>query len=125
MNEPAAARLSPAEYKTLHEALGVSTRLLAERTGVGSGRIWAYESTTRSIPVPDHAAAVILQMRAEFDEVAARMASMSTRSGVIERLVNSDEFEERYPSMAGWGPLSQGLVVAAAQQLAQTGIEYA
>lgn len=117
--------MSPAEFKTAHESLGVSTAFLAERIGVSSGRIWAYEATDRTLPVPDHAAAIMRQLVREFEEVAAGIARDGKLAGLIERQADLAAFESTWPTMAGWGPLAQGLAIARAADLAQLPVEYA
>lgn len=119
--------MTPAEFKTAHESLGLSTAFIAERCGVVVGRIWAYEHPERTAPVPEHAAAVMRDLLVDFDASAEQLHGIvvSGEYEVIPRHVNLSAFETMLPAMTGWGTLSQGLLLAEVQRrLLQTSIEY-
>lgn len=118
--------MTPAEFKTAHESLGLSTAFIAERCGVVVGRIWAYENPARKTDVPDHAADVMRDLLNDFEVSADTLEEIVrlTNEGFIPRHVKLSEFEEMLPAMTGWGTLSQGLVLAEVQRRLQTAIEY-
>lgn len=118
--------MTPAEFKTAHESLGLSTAFIAERCGVVVGRIWAYEHPERKTDVPDHAAEVMRGLLVDFDASADTLeeAVRVTAEGFIPRHVKLSEFEEMLPAMTGWGTLSQGLLLAEVQRRLRTSIEY-
>lgn len=118
--------MTPAEFKTAHESLGLSTAFIAERCGVVVGRIWAYEHPDRKADVPDHAADVMRDLLNDFEASADALeeAVRLTNEGFIPRHVKLSEFEEMLPAMTGWGTLSQGLLLAEVQRRLQTAIEY-
>lgn len=118
--------MTPAEFKTAHESLGVSTAFLSERIGVVATRIWAYESPGRTIPVPKRASDVMRDLLVDFDAAANEIeeAVRITNEGFIPRHVELAAFELWLPMLAGWGRLSQGLVIAEVQRRLQVSIEY-
>jgi transcriptional regulator with XRE-family HTH domain len=118
--------VNPAEFKTAHESLGLSTAFIAERCGVVVGRIWAYERPDRAADVPEHAAEVMRDLLNDFHASADRLEQVVKASpeGSIPRHVKLAEFEEMLPALTGWGTLSQGLLLAEVQRRLQTSIEY-
>lgn len=126
MNEYNRADMTPAEFKTAHEALGVSTAFLADRIGVSSGRIWEYESPNRRKPVPDHAAEIMRELVNTFDTAAERLAAEVKLGGseFVPRYADLERFEAAVPELAGWGALTQGLLVAQVQRDLRVPVEY-
>lgn len=118
--------MSPAEMKTLHEGLGVSTAFLADRIGISQGRVWEYESPTRAIPVPEHAAEVVWGLAEDFRAAAARLAAEVKLGGsrAVPRYVALEDFEEQFPALTGWGALTQGLLVAEVHRTTGAPVEY-
>lgn len=125
MNEHSESAMSAAEFRTAHDALGVSAAFLADRMGIHEQNVWRYEATDRVLPVPEHASATMRQLVTEFEHVAQEIAKTSRKGGVIERHTDLTEFESTWPTMAGWGPRAQGLVISRASEIAQLGVEYA
>lgn len=118
--------MTPAEYKTAHEALGLTAAYIAQRCGVSVGRIWAYEHHTRTAPVPDHAAEVMRDLGRDADDAIDALILRIEASGaeVIERHVDLERFYALHPSLTGWGNLGQGLLLAEVQRRLQLPIEY-
>lgn len=118
--------MTPAEFKTAHEALGVSTAFLAERIGVSSGMVWKYESTARTAEVPDHAEDVMRGLLNDWEAASDRLTAevRDAEDGVIVRSVDLGEFYMRVPELRGWGALAQGLLLADVQRRCQAPIEF-
>lgn len=118
--------MTPAELKTAHESLGMSTANLAERMGVSSGRVWVYEAATRTLDVPEHAAAVVLDLLNDREATAEYLADVIADSelGYIPRHRDLAEFERWAPAMRGWGVLAQGMLIADLQRRLQLPVEW-
>lgn len=118
--------MTPAEFKTSHECLGVSTEFIARAVGVSVGRIWAYEHPDRTADVPEHAASVMLELLTDFEASAVRMVEEIVRAGegFVPRHVDLSAFEELVPAMRGWGQLAQGHLIAEVQRRLQVPVEY-
>lgn len=109
--------MTPAEFKTAHECLGLSTEFIANRVGVTVGRIWAYEHPSRTADVPEKAAQVMLDLLNDFDAAADRLEAEYREEGE-EILRHSDlaKFHAAVPELQGWPALSQGLLLAEVQR---------
>lgn len=118
--------MTPAEFRTYHDALGVSADFVASEIGVHINMIGRYESPTRRLPVPDQAADVMRHLVTSWDAAADRLAAQCRRPGVdvIPRHVELETFYERVPELRGWGVVAQGLLLAEVQRRVQLGIEY-
>lgn len=117
--------LTPAAFKTARESLGLSAAWVAGRLGLHEQNVWRYEVASRSLAVPAHAAQVMRELLDAFESVAQHLAAEAQRTGKLTRYVDLQVFEAKFPTMAGWGSLAQGLVLARAQALAGGVIEYA
>lgn len=116
--------MNPAEFKTGHESLGVSTDFLTKRVGVNATTIWKYERTDRGLPVPEHAAEVMRGLLDDFESAVERTSAEAVERGWILRHVPVEAFYEAVPELAGWGPLAQGLLLAEVQRRVSLPIEY-
>lgn len=118
--------MTPAEFKTAHEALGLTTEYIAKRIGVSVGRVWAYEHPARTAPVPEHAAEVmrdlVIDAERAVESVILRMQGSGT--DVIERHIDPAQFFGHHPGLTGWGGLAQGLILAEVQRRVQLPIEF-
>lgn len=118
--------MTPAEFKTSHECLGLSTEFIASKVGVTVGRIWAYEHPSRTADVPDRAAEAMRDLLNDFECAAERLASDYREQGeVIQRKVNLQEFYADVPELDGWPALSQGMLLAEVQRRTQLPIVFA
>jgi len=118
--------MTPADFKTAHEYLGLTTDYLAKRIGVSIGRIWAYEHPERTAHVPDHAAAVIDDLLLARQHAAQKLASWCIMAGyaAIPRYRDQIELEQLVDGIDGWGPLAQGLIIADAQHITGLPVEW-
>jgi transcriptional regulator with XRE-family HTH domain len=118
--------MTPADFKTAHEALGISADFLAARIGVHVNRIWAYELPARVRNVPENAAEQMRDLANAFDETVEYLTEQLARDGAafIPRHVSLDAFESWAPQLAGWGRTSQGLLLAEIQRRLSLPIEY-
>ncbi len=109
--------MTPAELRTAHDALGVSTEFLADRLGISSQQVWRYEHPGRTADVPDRVAEVIRDLLNDQDVAAERITEELAQSDEpIPRYVSMDDFDMAVPEMAGWGPNAQGLLIAEVQR---------
>lgn len=119
--------MTPAEFKTAHEALGLSAEFLSDRLGIHVNRIWAYEHHERRAPVPDHAAEAMRDLLNDFECAVERIASESEGPEVesLPRYVKLERFHAAVPELAGWPLLSQSLLLAEVQRrLPSLPVEY-
>jgi transcriptional regulator with XRE-family HTH domain len=118
--------MTPAEFKTARESLGVSALFIAKRLGVTVGIVWRYESPQRLIDVPERAADLMRDLLVDFELSADFMAEhvKDSEHGAIPRHVDIAEFEAVVPALVGWGQLTQGLLLAEVQRRLRTAIEY-
>lgn len=118
--------MSPAELRTAHDALGVSTELIAERIGCHVNMIWRYEHPDRQRPVPLKVEEAVRDMLNDFDVAAERIAAeVEVRGeGFVPRYTSAAVFDQAVPELAGWGERSQGLLVAEVQRRLQLPVEY-
>lgn len=125
MTTTAPPTLTPAGFKTARESLGLSVAFVAGVLGVHEQSVWRYEVASRDLPVPEHAAEGMRALLDAFESVAQHIAAEAQRTGKLTRYADLQVFEAKFPTMAGWGSLAQGLVIARAQALAGGVIEYA
>ena len=116
--------MTPADYKTAHEALGLTTAFLAERTGVVVGRIWAYEHHDRTRMVPPPASKVMRELMACWDAAADRLAREARPGEFIPRQTTPEAFYAAVPELDGWPMEAQGPLLAEVQRRVQLPIEY-
>lgn len=116
--------MNPAEFKTAHEALGLSTDFIAKRVGVHSQMIWRYESPDRATDVPPRAERVMRELLAQFDAAADRVAGECEGSRTIPRYPNLDDFYAAVPELTGWGMAAQGMLIAEVQRRLALPIAY-
>ena len=118
--------MTPAELRTAHDALGVSTELIAARVDCHVNMIWRYESPARTAPIPEHVADAMRDLLTDFDLAAERLAIevRASESGVIPRYADLAAFYAAVPSMDGWGERSQGLLVSEVQRRIQATVDY-
>lgn len=119
--------MRPAEFKTAHELLGVSTKFLAGRCGVVSTRIWAYEATDRVPDVPEHASEAMRDLLNDRECAVVKLIEhlYDTEADAIPRHTDLEEFYSVVPEMRGWGALAHGLLLAEVQRRVQLPIEWA
>lgn len=123
---PVGVPMTPAELRTAHDAIGVSTEFIAAAIGCHVNMIWRYESPKRGQAVPDKVAEVVRDLVTEFDAAADRLVELAKASedGALPRFAEIEDFYAAIPSMDGWGERTQGLLVAEAQRRHLTAIEY-
>lgn len=110
--------MTPAELRTAHDALGVSTDFLADRLGISAQQVWRYESPKRKADIPERVAEVIRDLLNDQECAIERIASELAESDEpIPRYVSMDDFDMAVPEMAGWGPNAQGLLIVEVQRL--------
>ena len=106
--------MTPAELRTAHDSLGISTELLAERAGYSVQMIWRYESPSRTEPVPERVEEAVRDMLNDFTVATERIAAEVIESGeAIPRYTSTEAADAAVPELAGWGARSHGLLVAA------------
>jgi len=118
--------MTPAEYRTLRDAIGAPAELVAEVTGKHVNSVWRWEHPTRTLPVPEDAERALREMAAAYEQAVTDLAAHVTDSdaGVIPRHVSLRAFYEVCPSVKGWGPGVQGSVVAEVQSRLAMPVEY-
>lgn len=106
--------MNSAEYRTLHDALGMSTAKLAELSGTTPRMVWHWESADRDAPVPDEAAAAIMGLSLAAERVASGLLIdvLDGRAESVARYRTAEQFDAAYPALAGWGLAAQGLLLA-------------
>lgn len=109
--------MNSATFKTIRESIGVSVAFVASRLGLHEQSVWRYEAPDRTRPVPEPAAALILELHNTFELVASHIAADAADGDTITRYSSVDDFEEAHPAMAGWGTAAAGLVTARALDL--------
>ena len=108
--------MSPADLRTAHDALGVSTDFLADRLGISAQQVWRYENPKREADVPERVAEVVRDLLNDFDCAVERIAEdVAASDDAIPRYVSMDDFDMAVPEMRGWGPSSQGQLIVAVQ----------
>lgn len=110
--------MSPADLRTAHDALGVSTEFLADRLGISSQQVWRYESPKRAADIPERVAEVIRDLLNDQECAAERIAAELAGSDdePIPRYLSMDDFDMAVPEMCGWGPDAQGLLIVEVQR---------
>lgn len=118
--------MTPAELKTAHEGLGLSTEYIARRIGVTVGRVWAYEHPSRTAAIPDHAAEVMRDLLNDREAAVATITEhlRGEHAEVIQRHASLAAFYAEHPDLNGWGGLAHGLILAEVQRRLQLPIEY-
>lgn len=116
--------MNPAELKTHHQALGVSTEFLAERIGCHVNLIWRWEHPSRTIPIAPHAEAAVRQLLNDREAALERLTVELRDWGSLPRYADLADFDAAVPEMAGWGDAAQGLMLAELQARLQAPIEY-
>lgn len=109
--------MSPAELRTAHDALGVSTDFLAERLGISTQQVWRYESPKRTADVPERVAEVVRDLLNDQECAVERLAAeLAGTDDPIPRYVLMEDFDMAVPEMAGWGASAQGLLIVEVQR---------
>ena len=84
--------MTPAEFKTIRESLGISAEELADDMGVTRKTVYGFESPSRLIDVPEDRANHLLTLKHEFDDAVNRAAR---RKG-LPRFTDEEEFRKTY-----------------------------
>lgn len=107
--------MTPAEYRTIAESLGISQLFLAQHTGLSEGRVWSFGSPGRKIDVPDHAASALTSLAVEFDEALAMLlAEHDGDQRPLVRHTTPEAFWQAHPLLIGWPLAAEGMLLAAA-----------
>lgn len=109
--------MTPAEFKTIRESLGISAEELAEALGVTRKTVYGFESPSRLIDVPEDRAAYLLDIQRQFQAAVSRAA----RRKNLPRFTTVEDFSRVYglPFLSMQGPL-----LAAAAAKSGAGIDY-
>lgn len=101
--------MTPAEFKTLREGMGLAAEEVATMLGVTRKTVFAMESPTRALDVPEEHAERLREFHKEF----LRAVSRAKRRKALPRFTDEARFQKVY----GEGlPLSvQGPLIYAAQ----------
>lgn len=103
--------MTPAEYRTIAESLGITQAFLAERTGMSEGRVYNLGSSRRTLDVPERATVTLLDLANTFDEALADAIERyrdDSAAGLAESVAchtDADAFHAEHPKLDGW-PLS-------------------
>lgn len=110
--------MTPAEFKTIRESLGISAEELADAMGVTRKTVYGFESPSRLINVPEDRAAFLDALKQVFNAAVSRAA----RRKSLPRFTD----EERFKTVYGYGlTLSmQGPLLAAASAKSSAPIDY-
>jgi transcriptional regulator with XRE-family HTH domain len=109
--------VTPAELRTAHDALGVSTEFLAERLGISSQQVWRYENPKRTADIPERVAEVVRDLLNDQECAVERITSeLAASDDPIPRYVSMDDFDMAVPELRGWGPNAQGLLIVEVQR---------
>jgi transcriptional regulator with XRE-family HTH domain len=110
--------MTPAEFKTIRESLGISAEELAEDMGVTRKTVYGFESPSRLIDVPDDRANHLLAIKRAFDAAVGRAA----RRKSLPRFTDEAAFKRTYSEHL---PIScQGALLAAAAAKSGASIDY-
>lgn len=110
--------MTPAEFKTIREGLGISAEELADDMGVTRKTVYGFESPSRLIDVPEDRAAHLLAVKRTFDAAVSRAA----RRKSLPRFTDEAAFLATYG--AGLSLSMQGPLLAAAAAKSGAGIDY-
>lgn len=116
--------MTPAEFKTAHDALGLSGEFIAGRIGVHPNMVGRYEHPDRKGEVLEGPTRVMRELLAAWESSVDTLAAQAKARGHIVRRIEIEEFYRDAPEMYGWGATAQGLVLAEVQRRLQLSIEY-
>lgn len=110
--------MTPAMFKTLREGMGLAAEEVATILGVTRKTVFAMESPTRALDVPEEHAEALREFAREFD----RAVSRAKRRKSLPRFTDEARFQEVY----GEGlPLSvQGELLYQAHRVTTAPIDY-
>lgn len=101
--------MTPAEYRTIAESIGITQAFLADQTGISVGRVNSLSVPSRTLDVPDHAAAILRDLAADFDAALARVVEGDTST--LVRHTNERSFWLAHPGLLGWPLASEGILL--------------
>ena len=110
--------MTPAEFKTIREGLGISAEELADDMGVTRKTVYGFESPSRLIDVPADRAAHLLDLARDFDRAVSRAA----RRKALPRFTDQAAFESTYG--IGLSLSMQGPLLARARERSGAPIDY-
>ncbi|QOP64805.1 hypothetical protein SEA_DELAGARZA_46 [Microbacterium phage DelaGarza] len=85
--------MTPAEFKTLREGMGLAAEEVAALLGVTRKTVFAMESPTRALDVPEEHAA---GLRAIADRFHAAVQATAATGDVLVRYTDEAKFQKRY-----------------------------
>lgn len=112
--------MSPAEFKTAREALGMSAEEVAARMGVTRKTIYGLESPARTLPVPERHVEFLRGLQKEFDAAVRRGAR---KGGAVLRYADEEAFQKAYRT--GLPFSTQGAILAEVARATGAQITYA
>lgn len=110
--------MTPADFKTAVESLGLTHEFVATAVGVSAQRVFLYGDPRRLIDVPQNAADTLRSMLRDFEIAADRLAAEIQTPEVecVPRYITEDEFWAAVPELQGWPLSSQAMLLAEVQR---------
>lgn len=113
--------MTPAELRTAHDSLGVSSPFLAKRAGVHVNMLWRYESPERTTSVSAAVEDAVRDMLNDREAAVERIVQEAEGWAYLPRFADDAAADREVPELAGWGATAHGLLYAEVQ--ARTGLE--
>lgn len=109
--------MTPAEYRTIAESIGITQAFLAEQTGISVGRVNSLSVPSRTLDVPEHAADTLRDLVLQFDSALARVVEGDTST--LVRHADETSFWAAHPGLDGWPLASEGILLGHALAVAK------
>lgn len=119
--------MTPAELKTIHEAIGVPTTMIANIAGVTDQTVWRNESPDRDGDVSPGVASATSELLCTFEDAAADYAENLKQMGAshVPRHALLHDFYAAVPQLRDWGPRAHAMFVVRVRQLTGLPVQWA